>query len=474
MADSTEGTSDPQVTFKVKTSGDRQHTITMTETATVSDLKNKLSGADFEDIPIERQRLIYSGRVMKNEEPLSTYKIKNGNTVHLVKSAASNPKPAPASSSASSTPAIPQIPTNMAAGTANNPLAGLTGARYAGLTNLPSADMFGPDGGMVGSMMDEDQLANMLNNPNVAQQMNEMMNNDTFIDMMINSNPMLRNNPNAREIVRSPLFRHMMTNPEALRSAARLQRAMGGRQASQNAFPMPGVTDNTPGGDAAPASSSSGNDTASANQAGAPPNPFDPALWGNIQLPGSAGGAGGNAAANPFGAFFNPFSMGQPGQGAAAASGAPPATGGAQTEGSNATATPGQGQGATSPNAAGQPPNPFASLFGGNPFGGLGGAGAGAGAGTGAGAGANPGANLFGGMPPMSPEALQQMVQMLGMNSPSGSPAPPPDNRPPEERYAEQLRQLNDMGFYDFDRNVAALRRSGGSVQGAVEHLLSS
>ncbi|XXH05423.1 hypothetical protein Hte_011850 [Hypoxylon texense] len=460
MADSTEGTSDPQITFKVKTSGDKQHTISMTETATVADLKNKLSGADFEDIPIERQRLIYSGRVMKNEEPLSTYKIKNGNTVHLVKSAASNPKPAQASSSASSsTPSAPQIPTNMAAGTANNPLAGLTGARYAGLTNLPSADMFGPDGGMVGSMMDEDQLVNMLNNPNVAQQMNEMMNNDQFIDMMINSNPMLRNNPNAREIVRSPLFRHMMTNPEALRSAARLQRAMGGRQASQNAFPMPGVTDNTPGGDAAPASNPSGNNE-SASQGGAPVNPFDPSVWGNIQVPGAAGG---NAAANPFGAFFNPFTMGQPGQGANA-SGAPPAAGGAQTESDNTTTS----AGANTQSPSSPPPNPFASLFGGgNPFGGLGGAGAGAGA------GGNAAANPFGGMPPMSPEALQQMVQMLGMNSPTGSPAPP-DNRPPEERYAEQLRQLNDMGFYDFDRNVAALRRSGGSVQGAIEYLLSS
>lgn len=50
--------------------------------------------------------------------------------------------------------------------------------------------------------------------------------------------------------------------------------------------------------------------------------------------------------------------------------------------------------------------------------------------------------------------------------------AAPVDNRPPEERYAEQLRQLNDMGFYDFDRNVAALRRSGGSVQGAINELL--
>jgi ubiquilin len=147
MADSTEGAAaDSQITFKVKTSGDKQHTITMAESATVADLKTKLAGSDFENISPERQRLIYSGRVMKNEEPLSTYKIKSGNTVHLVKSAASNP--APTSSSSTSAPVAPQVPTNMAAGTANNPLAGLTGARYAGLTNLPSADMFGPDGGV--------------------------------------------------------------------------------------------------------------------------------------------------------------------------------------------------------------------------------------------------------------------------------------------------------------------------------------
>ncbi|KAI6761438.1 hypothetical protein HG531_001991 [Fusarium graminearum] len=70
---------------------------------------------------------------------------------------------------------------------------------------------------------------------------------------------------------------------------------------------------------------------------------------------------------------------------------------------------------------------------------------------------------------------MQQMMQMFGgggMGAAANPPAPA-DNRPPEERYAEQLRQLNDMGFFDFDRNVAALRRSGGSVQGAIEHLLS-
>lgn len=143
-----ESSGDAQITFKVKTSSDSSHVITMSEAASVLDLKTKLAGAEFENIPVERQRLIYSGRVMKNDDDLATYKIKHNNTIHMVKSAASNqPAPATSASSARSTPS--NVPNNMASGTANNPLAGLTGARYAGhQINLPGLDMFGPDGGV--------------------------------------------------------------------------------------------------------------------------------------------------------------------------------------------------------------------------------------------------------------------------------------------------------------------------------------
>lgn len=147
------GTSDdPQITFKVKTSSDGNHTITMAETTTILELKTLLSGAGYENIPADRQRLIYSGRVMKNEEPLSTYKIKAGNTIHMVKSAQSNVNQNPGSANTTSSPgatsAAAGVPTNMAAGTANNPLAALTGARYAGHVNLPGRGMFGADGGV--------------------------------------------------------------------------------------------------------------------------------------------------------------------------------------------------------------------------------------------------------------------------------------------------------------------------------------
>lgn len=141
------------ITFNIKSSNDAKYVMTMSLSLTVLDLKTKLASAEYADIPPERQRLIYSGRVLKDPDSLSSYKIKEGNTVHLVKGAASNQRQNPANvntsaATAGSTPASSGVPSNIAAGTGNNPLAGLTGARYAGFAQLPGAGMFGPDGGV--------------------------------------------------------------------------------------------------------------------------------------------------------------------------------------------------------------------------------------------------------------------------------------------------------------------------------------
>lgn len=44
---------------------------------------------------------------------------------------------------------------------------------------------------------------------------------------------------------------------------------------------------------------------------------------------------------------------------------------------------------------------------------------------------------------------------------------------PPEVRFAEQLRQLEDMGFTDREQNIRALTATSGNVQFAVERILS-
>jgi ubiquilin len=143
---------DAPITFNIRAGNDARFTVTVPLSLTVLQLKEKLSGEEYANAPVERLRLIYSGRVLKDPETLASYKIKAGNTVHMVKAAQSNERQSPSNQSTSSGgrgQTNPAVPTNLSSGPgANNPLAGLTGARYAGLAHLPNQSMFGPDGGV--------------------------------------------------------------------------------------------------------------------------------------------------------------------------------------------------------------------------------------------------------------------------------------------------------------------------------------
>ena len=147
MADET-GADEALVTFHVKSSSEAKYTLQLPLATTVLELKEKLSSADYANIPPDGQRLIYSGRVLKDPDTLEGYKIKEGHTVHLVKSAASNQRQNPASQGTNAASSASAVPTNLSSGTGNNPLAGLTGGRYAGFAQLPGQEMFGPDGGV--------------------------------------------------------------------------------------------------------------------------------------------------------------------------------------------------------------------------------------------------------------------------------------------------------------------------------------
>lgn len=444
-----EDADEAMVTFHVKSSGDKKYTLSLPLSTTTIDLKNKLATEEYANVPAAAQRLIYSGRVLKDHDTLASHNVKEGNTMHLVKSAPSNQRQNPASQSSSAPPSssptshqTPRVPENIAAGTGNNPLAGLTGARYAGFTQLPSASMFGTDGGM-GAPPNPEQIIQQLQDPNFAQMMREALNNPQVIDLMIQQNPQLRAmGPQARQMLQSENFRRMMTDPEALRQMAQLQQMFGlgplaGQGGGQEAFPAPGTTTTTE-----PQNRESPN-TQNRTQQTQQQNPF-----------GAMGGLG----ANPFANLFNPNATGQ-------------------TQGNtNGSQQPASGTSPTSQN----PSNPFAALFNPAMFGAPQ---------QGANPSSQPPANPFFGQ--ITPEMMQQAMQILGGgqtpeqgggNSTYGNFAnlfgegalEPADNRPPEERYATQLGQLNSMGFYDFDRNVQALRRSGGNVNGAVDWLLNN
>ncbi|KAK5163817.1 uncharacterized protein LTR77_010491 [Saxophila tyrrhenica] len=451
-----------QITFNVKSSADAKYVITISTSTSVADLKQKLSTEEYANLPPERQRLIYSGRVLKDQDTVGSCKIKDGNTVHLVRGAESNSRQNPANQGGST--AVPpgagqpasNVPSNIAAGTgASNPLAQLTGARYAGFHGLPGMDAFGADGGM-GAPPNPDQMLRLLEDPNFASQMNEAMNNPAVIDML-RQNPMIRDNPMARQAIENPEFRRMMMNPDMIRMQMQMQRAMGGDGAGggQSAFPMPGQTDTTPSAEGAATGDGTSPTPGQTNTTGAPTTGGGAANPFAALFPGAGGaGAGANQnQANPFDNLFGGQAQNQDGSG----------------QNSNPLAQMTQqmmqnpemmqsmmnmmgGGGMGGGMGGNNPSNPSGNTEGTNPqqpnpFGGF-----------------NPAAfaNMFGGMG----------GEGSGFGGGGQQPQQPPDNRPPEERYEEQLRQLNDMGFYEFERNVSALRRSGGSVQGAVEYLL--
>ena len=328
----------------------------------------------------------------------------------------------------------------------------------------------------MGPPPDPEHMINMLQDPNFASTLDEALQNPALIDQMIANNPMLQGmGPQVRQAMQNPAIRRMMTDPEMMRQATQMQRQMGGGMfggggAGEGAFPMPGATDTTPG-QAGERNASAGN---SAGTRAAQMNPFDPfAMLGNMGA--GQGNGSGAAAGNPFAAMFQgignttrpPNNTSQPQSGQENSTNSSGADEQSQQQ-SQPTASPFAAMAqnpmvqnllrdpqfmqqmmqsmvgspspsgdttsdASNPSNASQP-NPFAALFGPGGMGGLGSGG-------------------FGGF--------------------GAAPAAPADTRPPEERFQEQLRQLNDMGFCEFDRNVEALRRSGGSVQGAVEYLLT-
>ena len=318
----------------------------------------------------------------------------------------------------------------------------------------------------MGPPPDPEHMASMLENPNFASTLNEALSNPDVIDQMIRSNPMLRDmGPQVRQMMQNPQFRRMMTDPEALRNLTQMQRQFGGGgmfggmgagAGGSEAFPAPGVTDTTP------EQTSAGERNATPNQPGnttqPPPNPFS--MFGNA---GAAGGAG--AAGNPFAALFGPGGMGGTRPNPSTTSDAA----GAQASGNTQPGSP-DSQQANNPLAAMtqnimRNPQLMQQMMG--AMGGMGGN-------TNTNsedANRNPAGNAG-----FNPFATLQAMGGLGGADMGGFGAPPPapqDDRALEDRYAEQLRQLNDMGFYEFDRNVEALRRTGGSVQGAVEYLLT-
>ncbi|KAL0020050.1 hypothetical protein WJX77_009390 [Trebouxia sp. C0004] len=92
MADTPQSSATEEINVKVKTMQPATYELRIPLTATVGNLKQLL--VDKASIPQDRQRIIYKGRVLDNDQQLQAHGVQEGHTLHLVERAPTAPSPA--------------------------------------------------------------------------------------------------------------------------------------------------------------------------------------------------------------------------------------------------------------------------------------------------------------------------------------------------------------------------------------------
>uniref|UniRef100_A0AAV1TMX5 Uncharacterized protein n=1 Tax=Peronospora matthiolae TaxID=2874970 RepID=A0AAV1TMX5_9STRA len=519
------------VTLHVKTTAGTKLDVDVTLESLVLQCKEAL--VVLTEVPTSLQRLIYKGKVLKDDQTLVSYGIQAEDTIYFVKGSART-RPADASAAA----AVPDAASSFSAAAAAAtpvPAPALGGdpfnfASMAGFTGTGTGNLFGNlmgNGGsaadmqqmqqqmmenpeMVRQMMDSPMMQNILSNPEV---MRTVMQSNPAMQQLMEQNPQLNHIMNDPELLRQSMeamrnpaaMREMMRNqdtalrnieshPEGFNALRRMYHdvqeplmdaAANGTPAPRGpAFPMPGVA--------------GGSHTTSSTSTTNPGAAFNP--WATLGGAGGAASTNSSSTAAAAGAAANPWSTGLGGMANLGSTGGIGDLGGL---GSNPEAMAQMMQSplfqAALDQVANNPEQFLAQMEAMNPQ-------------MAAMMGANPQMRQMMSNPEflrqaMNPQNLQAMTQMQNaMNQLRGSGLlpglegtnfGPPGGATtavnpfamfsgaaaipnisaasagnPEEVYASQLTQLSDMGFSNREQNVRALQATLGNVQAAVDRLL--
>ncbi|CAG8521853.1 1679_t:CDS:2 [Paraglomus brasilianum] len=206
----------PDITVTVKCANDTKYSVTIDTSKTVLDFKKAI--AENCDTPPERQRLIYSGRVLKDTDNLETYKIADGHTVHMVRGAPPGGSSSSQQSSNNNSSQQQSAPPPQNAQPMFNPFANL-GAPFG---TPPFTNTTAPSA--TGAPL---PFGDLFNNPAFLQQLTQMMSDPAVLDAVIASNPQLADmGSQVRAAMQNPALQSMMANPDFIRRMTEMYATM--------------------------------------------------------------------------------------------------------------------------------------------------------------------------------------------------------------------------------------------------------
>ena len=197
--------------LNIQGSSEKKFSIECDQSSQVTELKKIIS--EEMSCAVENLRLIYAGRILKDEETLESYKIQEGHTIHVVKTGLATKPQTSFKTGESPVVKSPPLPSQLASSpsasnVAFNPMAGMPGM-------LPGANI----AGMEPSADEIAQMNQMMQNPEVMDSMiNLMASNPELMQNILASNPRFQSMP--------PEMRQMMANPEFLRMAMSMNSSM--------------------------------------------------------------------------------------------------------------------------------------------------------------------------------------------------------------------------------------------------------
>eukprot|EP00043_Microstomoeca_roanoka_P006178 m.60825 g.60825 ORF g.60825 m.60825 type:complete len:528 (+) comp13306_c1_seq1:219-1802(+) len=210
-----EESADMQVTVKMMSG--QTFTVTCSPSTTTAELKDLIAPQC--GIPASQQRIVYSGKILKDAEELRTRGFRSGHTVHVV--------------------ATSREPQQQQAAPPSTPTPATTQQQPA---SSPFGSLFGMPNPANGNAMDQEaMMQQMLQSPLTEH----MLSNPDLMESLMMSNPQMRavfeRNPEMRSLMRDPsLIREslrMMRDPALRREALRQQdRAMSNLEAMPGGF----------------------------------------------------------------------------------------------------------------------------------------------------------------------------------------------------------------------------------------------